>query len=563
MANEDTNQDSEPDDVEEQGIFDGFSGYITPTVDDWKSVVSDGLIVVDTNVLLNLYRYNHGARSSLLATLGAFGNRLWVPHQVMNEFWRNRDSALEDPERQLQQSITALKADLDKSFSDLRQWVNRVSLDRKSAQRLESVLSIALDDVITEMEAVVGNGDGMDRDTSKDEVVLALARILKGKVGRALTSDNYSAALIEGKRRIDEQIPPGYKDKKKQSQGDDSEVGDYLVWAQLIHEAKRRERSVLLVTGDAKEDWWRTRNGISLGPRNELTEELLREAGVRLYMLKPDRLLTYARDFLRVTVSDDSVQNVEIVDAQSAFDEEFFELSRLAESDATAATIAAWHKVEQTLGKVLSYDPSEHRRLSPGRLIGAAAQQRLLSRDLMADARQLYETRSRVAHASEPIMTQESALSYLSMARKVVDALTLASTLQSQALRFESSMEDLLVNSGFTVERVIADSGYDFHVRRPESGSSMALNLKFYGSGRPYIMQSLEQERRKLESLPVDFISLLVVTNSPLTSAVRAAISQPSPDEIDSSSGPRSLEVVQWTGPEDDGAVVGAARRMT
>jgi hypothetical protein len=290
---------------------------------------------------------------------------------------------------------------------------------------------------------------------------------------------------------------------------------------------------------------------------------LLREAGVHLYMLKPDRLLTYARDFLRVTVSDDSVQNVEIVDAQSAFDEEFSELSRVAESDATAATIAAWRKVEQTLGKVLAYDPSQHRRPSPGRLIGAAAQQRLLSRDLMADARQLYEIRSQIAHADEPIMTQESALTYLSTARKVVDALTLASTLQSQALRFEDAMENLLASSGFVVERVTADRGFDFRVRRPESGSSMALDLKFYGSGRPYIMQSFEQERRKLESLPVDFTSLLVVTNSPLTNAVQVAISQPPLEEIDSSGGPRSLEVVQWRGPEDDGAVVAAARRMT
>lgn len=524
--------------------------------------MSDGLIVVDTNVLLNLYRYNHGARSSLLAALGEFGTRLWVPHQVMHEFWRNRDSALEDPERQLQQSVTALKADLDKSFSDLRQWINRVSLDRENAQRLESILSNALDDVITEMEAVVDSSAGMDRDTSKDEVVLALTQVLKGKVGRALTPENHSAAVTEGKRRIDEQIPPGYKDKKKQSRADDSEVGDYLVWVQLINEARQRDKDVLLVTGDAKEDWWRTRNGISLGPRNELTEELLREAGVRLYMLKPDRLLTYARDFLRVTVSDDSVQNVEIVDAQTAFDEEFFALTRTAESDATAAVLAAWSKVEQTLGKLLSFDPSQHRRPTPGRLIGAAAQQRLLSRDLMADAQQLYEIRSQIAHADEPIMTQEGALSYLSTARKVVDALTLASTSQSQALRFEGAIENLLESSGFLVERVLVDSGYDFRVRRPESGSSMALNLKFYGSGRPYIMQYFEHERKKLESLPVDVNSLLVVTNSPVTNAVQAALSQPSLEGIDSSSGPRSLDVVQWRGPEDDNSVVAAARRM-
>ncbi len=276
------------------------------------------MVVVDTNVLLNLYRYNQDARTSLLDTLDKFGVRLWVPNQVMVEFWRNRENALEDPERQLQQSIAALRSNLEKATSDFRGWVNRVSLDRASATILESVLENAFDEVIGSMERVVdSSGLEMERDTSKDKVLSALASLLKGKVGSPLNVGTYAKCVIDGKQRLDDQIPPGYKDKKKEARGDDFEVGDYLVWFQLMQEAKDRARNVLLVTGDVKEDWWRIRNRMTIGPRNELAEELLREAGVRLYMLKPDRLLVLAREFLKVTVSEDSVQNVELVDAQS------------------------------------------------------------------------------------------------------------------------------------------------------------------------------------------------------------------------------------------------------
>lgn len=301
-----------------RGIFDGFSGYVTPAMEDWQNVLSNGLVVVDTNVLLNLYRYNQDARASLLDALEKIGVRLWVPNQVMVEFWRNRENALEDPERQLQQSISALRSDLEKTTGDLRSWINRVSLDRAAALQLEGILDNAFDEVIGSMERVVdSSGLGMEHDTSKDKVLSALTALLDGKVGAPLDPVVHAKCVADGKRRLEEQVPPGYKDKKKEARGDDSEVGDYLVWYQVLQEAKTRSTDVLLVTGDTKEDWWRLRNRMTLGPRNELSEELLREAGVRLYMLKPDRLLVLARDFLKVSVSEDSVQNVELVDAQS------------------------------------------------------------------------------------------------------------------------------------------------------------------------------------------------------------------------------------------------------
>ncbi|MFJ9346931.1 PIN-like domain-containing protein [Streptomyces sp. NPDC101237] len=308
---------------ETRGIFDGFSGYVTPTMEDWQNVLSNGMVVVDTNVLLNLYRYNQDARASLLDALEKLGVRLWVPNQVMVEFWRNRENALEDPERQLQQSISALRSDLEKATADLRSWINRVSLDRSAALQLEGTLDNAFDEVIGSMERVVdSSGLGMEHDTTKDKVLSALTVLLDGKVGAPLDPGIHSKCVADGKRRLDEQVPPGYKDKKKEARGDDSEVGDYLVWFQVMQEAKNRSTDVLLVTGDTKEDWWRLRNRMTLGPRNELSEELLREAGVHLYMLKPDRLLVLARDFLKVSVSEDSVQNVELVDAQSTSPDE-------------------------------------------------------------------------------------------------------------------------------------------------------------------------------------------------------------------------------------------------
>ncbi|MFE7773306.1 PIN-like domain-containing protein [Streptomyces sp. NPDC057445] len=49
------------------------------------------MIVLDTNVLLNLYRYNARTREDTLAVLSRLRARLWVPHQVLTGFRRNRE----------------------------------------------------------------------------------------------------------------------------------------------------------------------------------------------------------------------------------------------------------------------------------------------------------------------------------------------------------------------------------------------------------------------------------------------------------------------------------------
>ena len=48
----------------------------------WK----DGLVVLDTNVLLNLYRYPDKGRAELLQVLRDFQQQLWLPHRVGLEF---------------------------------------------------------------------------------------------------------------------------------------------------------------------------------------------------------------------------------------------------------------------------------------------------------------------------------------------------------------------------------------------------------------------------------------------------------------------------------------------
>lgn len=77
-----------------RGLYDDFRGYRVPSEAELDGALQSATVVVDANVLLNLYRYNGATRDDLLGVLRRLDDRLWVPHQVAREFWRNRLAVL-------------------------------------------------------------------------------------------------------------------------------------------------------------------------------------------------------------------------------------------------------------------------------------------------------------------------------------------------------------------------------------------------------------------------------------------------------------------------------------
>jgi hypothetical protein len=302
--------------AEPHGLFDGFEGYRTPSEDDYRRVLTEGLVVPDTNVLLNLYRYNAQTQTDLFAVLERLGDRLWVPHQVLVEFWRNRESALRAPQDTAETAVEALKDQCEQAIRVLRTWANRVALPAERLTKLQEAMEQGFA-VVT--EAITGLIDSKAteraRDTTLDPVLKKLESVLKGRVGSALDPAAHADAVAEGQRRVTAGLPPGYLDDHKNKGGTaEGATGDYLVWEQLLREAERRCCDVLLVTGDIKDDWWRKDRGQTRGPRLELVDEMRSRAGAKLFMLRPESLLLHARYVLEVEVRDESVQDVERVD---------------------------------------------------------------------------------------------------------------------------------------------------------------------------------------------------------------------------------------------------------
>jgi hypothetical protein len=300
---------------EPRGLYDGFEAYRTPTENDYRNLLTAGLVVPDANVLLDLYRYDTPTRNDLLSVLGRLGDNLWVPHQVLLEFWRNREGVLQDP-RDTDKTQDELSKLSNRGQATIREWAKRVRLPEQRADELSETLSKAFSAVI-EGVAELATDDGREfaRDTGKDPVLAGLAPILQGRCGPALNDQDRAEAVKEAQERGKTRRPPGWKDMGPQGKGS---PGDYLIWVQVLQEARRRQRDVLLVTADVKEDWWRKAHGELRGPLPELVEEMRQATGVRLFMLRPDSLLVHARQALQVEVRDESVEDIERVASEQA-----------------------------------------------------------------------------------------------------------------------------------------------------------------------------------------------------------------------------------------------------
>jgi predicted nucleic acid-binding protein len=270
-------------------IWTGFEGYRDPAEDEVLDLLRSCTVVVDTNVFLDLYSFEQPARDLALDVLESLEDRLFVPHQVMREFWRNRHGVIATVAKPSQPLATVR--------DDLLGTVNSLRPDRQRPQDIEQ-LRTKIDQLLNELETAVdtARGEALEihkilHDTSLDPVVNRLESILNGHIGPALGADE-SQLIEDGLKRFEKKVPPGYEDGSgKAGQIPERGTGDFLLWEQTLRQISTTGATAfVLVTGDSKEDWRTVITKPSkraLGVRPELVAEALDRTGAQFVLLSP------------------------------------------------------------------------------------------------------------------------------------------------------------------------------------------------------------------------------------------------------------------------------------
>ncbi len=287
-------------------LGDTFGGYYRASDEDWARVLQTGLVVLDTNALLDLYRLSPLARDELFKVLETLKDRLFVPHQVASEFHKRRLDAVADRIAEIQGAATTMR--------DHAQKVRGSSVPFPGAHAgdaaVDSLLSqfVAAFDGASEFVDQVASEYDLEPERlllkSDDPVLLRLETVLQGRVAPQPPVHQLEADREEGSRRADAELPPGFKDAKKEA----NSFGDYLWWAEVVRYAAAHPADVLLVCNDvAKGDWTYDKRGMRVGPATELVEEMAAATGRHLLMCTTAELLDRAAKHLKVNISANTV----------------------------------------------------------------------------------------------------------------------------------------------------------------------------------------------------------------------------------------------------------------
>lgn len=295
-----------------------FAIYFQPSADQMKRIWDEAVIIVDANVLLNLYRYTTDTTTTFTGIIDKLSNRIWIPHQVALEYNANRITVINeqsDAYHRVQQTIknaaTEFNSKLEKELNKYKKRhpvINQSHITKKINDCIESILS--------ELE---NNKKDQPNYVYDDPIRDFIVKHLGDKIGDPYDQKELDAIFKEGEERYAKKFPPGYEDLDEKA-GEmryynelkiKNEYGDLIVWKQILDHAKTVDRPVIFVTDDAKEDWWQRNQGKTVGPRVELLNEFKYCTGRDFYMYESHRFIEYGQTYLSEQVNKAAVKEVE------------------------------------------------------------------------------------------------------------------------------------------------------------------------------------------------------------------------------------------------------------
>ena len=321
-----------------------FPQYINFLKVEYSDVWKNALFVFDTNVLLNLYRYQSKTRDELLNVLEQLSARVWIPYHAALEFQRNRLTVIADQNKRFSDVRRAIEKSRVSLFSDL----DKLQLQKRHSLINPQSLTKGFDKLVSDFLSELNQLEEAQQNlTSADPLLEKIETLFAGRVGSPPNSQEELDQLYgEAEKRFKFKIPPGFQDADKDREEPDEHIhqgiiykrkfGDFLIWHQLLDHAKTNKlKSIIFVTDDGKADWWWKieADGIkTIGPRPELIEEANQTASISAFLMyNSEGFLKYAKEFLRAQVSDETINEVRDVSrAKSSMDISFRETREMS-----------------------------------------------------------------------------------------------------------------------------------------------------------------------------------------------------------------------------------------
>lgn len=244
-----------------------FSEFARLNEREFQDFLNNAIIIFDTNVLLHLYLFSSQTLKQVFSMLSDIKDQLWMPHKVGEEFYHNRAGQIEFLKTQANAIFDDLDHNLQKSYRNFCFY-----------EELEKGIT----ELKNKIKRVV---ETHKKQYDKDEIADKLEDLFEGNVGKKYSPEKCT--------ELEKQYCENMKNNKNCPGGEDSKktvnfAGDYIIWNQIIDEAKRVNKNVIFVTDDQKKDWWQMVSKQPVAPQPRLLTEFKERTGeknIRIYSL--------------------------------------------------------------------------------------------------------------------------------------------------------------------------------------------------------------------------------------------------------------------------------------
>ncbi|GAB3958696.1 hypothetical protein GCM10029978_004150 [Actinoallomurus acanthiterrae] len=315
--------------------------------DGRRAFFTNALIVLDTNVLLDLYRYTPEARNQILDALRLVAPRLWLPYQVGLEFVRNRRGVIADRTDKLRRAKTQLDRLLHEAWKDVQGALDGVkslldtfAADEAGQAELDELINQANFKELIEpwrqtlcarIDKLRDSQDiGLNDISGGSDPVLPEVTVLYGdRIGLAPSPAELRKHIEQAvEYRYPNKIPPGFLDASKPTAL--QAAGDYLLWEEMITHVRDTaiwERA-LFVSGDIKADWYESpgSGSDSRRPWPSLINEFRSRTNADLLIVETKAFFEGITEFLDAKITSSTVEEISrTAEAREKTDDKFEE----------------------------------------------------------------------------------------------------------------------------------------------------------------------------------------------------------------------------------------------
>lgn len=265
-----------------------------------QSIWQDCIFFLDTNILLNTYRFPKDYTDTLFSILEKGAERFQITEHVAKEYHKNFNST---------------PATLMKSYDKIREEIlNQKHYDRLRSDYQNRHPTIDINAYLAEihgfLNSVVAKID-VDRQKHPDipNLQKKIGDFFTDKIFHPTTAMNMDMAYKEAEQRYAQKIPPGYKDAVDKQAPD--KYGDFVIWKEIIAFSIQNKKDIIFITDDTKEDWFsKSDEGKTLGPRPELLTEFHALTSQKCYIYQANRFFEFANNHFALSIAPQTIIDI-------------------------------------------------------------------------------------------------------------------------------------------------------------------------------------------------------------------------------------------------------------